>query len=73
MKARSRELLDRAIAAMVAVLRLRHKAEILASGDNEALFRTVLEHYGFTRLTKSRKEYLSRVLQLASGVEGGKS
>lgn len=68
-----RDLLEIPPSELLAVLRLRHKAGILASGDNEALFRTVLEHYGFTRLTTSRKEYLSRVVQLASDVEGGRS
>jgi very-short-patch-repair endonuclease len=68
-----RDLLEIPPSELLAVLRLRHKAEILASEDNDALFRTVLEHYGFTRLTTSRKEYLSRVIQRASSVEGGKS
>jgi len=68
-----RDLLEIPPSELLAVLRLRHKAEILASEDNDALFRTVLKHYGFTQLTTSRKKYLSRVIQRASSVEGGKS
>ncbi len=34
--------------------------------DEEALFRTLLDHYGFKRLTKSRREYLSKVVRSLS-------
>jgi very-short-patch-repair endonuclease len=33
-------------------------------GDGEDLSRSLLEHYGFSRLTKPRKEYLSKVFRL---------
>ncbi len=32
--------------------------------DGEAVFRALLEHYGFSRLTKPRRDYLSKVLRL---------
>jgi hypothetical protein len=35
-----------------------------SANDDEALLRALLEHYGFSRLTKPRREYLSKVLRL---------
>jgi hypothetical protein len=35
-----------------------------SANDDETLLRTLLEHYGFNRLTKPRREYLSKVLRL---------
>lgn len=61
-----RDLVEIPPSELLAVLRLQEKAELVTSGDNETLFRALLEHYGFTRLTSSRKAYLSRVVKRAS-------
>lgn len=66
-----RDLLEIPPSELLAVLRLRHKEEILSNEENDVLFRRVLEHYGFSRLTPARKKYLSWVMQRASGVERG--
>jgi hypothetical protein len=58
-----RDLLEIPPSELLVVLRLRHNAENLASEDDDELFRTFLEHYGFTRLTSSRKEYFLKVIR----------
>jgi len=60
-----RDLLEIPPSELMAVLRLRGGA--VASGDDEMLFRAILDYYGFTRLTKSRRAYLMRVVKRASG------
>ena len=32
--------------------------------DDETLLRPLLEHFGFSRLTKRRRDYLSKLLRL---------
>jgi very-short-patch-repair endonuclease len=59
-----RDLLEIPPSELVEVLRrLPHEGGQLHD-DGETVFRTLLEHYGFSRLTKPRREYLSKVLQL---------
>jgi len=62
-----RDLLEIPPSELIAVLRQKGMAAFVAGGDNEALFRVILEHYGFTRLTRSRRTYLAKVLKRASG------
>jgi very-short-patch-repair endonuclease len=59
-----RDLLEIPPSELLAVLRRSIPAKTQPAGDGEALFRVLLEHYGFSRLTKSRREYLSKVLRL---------
>lgn len=61
-----RDLLEIPPSELLAVLRRSFPAKTQPAGDSEALSRALLEHYGFSRLTKSRREYLSKVLQLLS-------
>jgi very-short-patch-repair endonuclease len=68
----TRDLLDIPPSELLEVLRIRHRAETLANEDKDALFRTIFEHYGFTRLTQARKEYLLKVIQRGSSFEGDK-
>lgn len=58
-----RDLLEIPPSELLAVLR-RSIHGATPSGDPDALFRMLLEHYGFSRLTKPRSEYLSKVLRL---------
>ena len=58
-----RDLLEIPPSELLAVLRRSFPAKTQPAGDNEALSRALLEHYGFSRLTKSRREYLSKVLR----------
>jgi very-short-patch-repair endonuclease len=44
----------------------RDLARTTGPHNEEALFRAILDHYGFRRLTKSRREYLSRVVRSIS-------
>ncbi len=59
-----RDLLEIPPSELLAVLRRSAHGSTQPVGDGEALFRTLLEHYGFSRLTKPRREYLSKVLRL---------
>lgn len=59
-----RDLLEIPPFELLAVLRRSHRGDTQPSSDGESLARTLLEHYGFRRLTKSRREYLSKVLRL---------
>ena len=43
---------------------LKHLFPMGITQDEEAMCRKVLEHYGFTRLTRPRRDYLSKVLRL---------
>ncbi len=60
-----RDLLETPPSELIAVLRLKGKAAIVPGGDDEELCRALLEHYGFTRLTRSRKAYLSKIIERA--------
>ena len=59
-----RDLLEIPPSELLAVLRRSIHGGTPSPGDGEALFRMVLERYGFNRLTKPRREYLSKVLRL---------
>jgi very-short-patch-repair endonuclease len=59
-----RDLLEIPPSELLAVLRRSVHGGTPSSGEGEALFRMLLEHYGFSRLTKPRREYLSKVLTL---------
>jgi hypothetical protein len=59
-----RDLLEIPPSELLAVLRRSRPESRQFSGDSEALFRSLLEHYGFSRLTKPRREYLAKVLRL---------
>jgi very-short-patch-repair endonuclease len=57
-----RDLLEIPPSELLAVLRRSpHQDE---DSDGESVSRVLLEHYGFSRLTKPRREYLSKVLHL---------
>jgi very-short-patch-repair endonuclease len=60
-----RDLLEIPPSELVAVLRRQGSGPIRAGKDDETLFRAILEYYGFTRLTRSRRAYLTRVLKRA--------
>jgi very-short-patch-repair endonuclease len=62
-----RDLLEIPPSELIAVLRLKAKAAIVAGGEDEGLYRALLEHYGFTRLTRPRRAYLSKVIKRARG------
>lgn len=64
-----RDLLEIPPSELLEVLR-RIRGEAVAGGEQapegggqEVLFRALLKHYGFKKLTKPRREYLSRVLR----------
>jgi len=59
-----RDLLEIPPSELLAVLRRSVHAGTQSPDESEALFRALLEHYGFSRLTKPRREYLSKVLRL---------
>ena len=59
-----RDLLEIPPSELLAVLRRLPHGSGQSHGDGEALSRALVEHYGFSRLTKPRGEYLSRVLRL---------
>lgn len=61
-----RDLLEIPPFELLTVLRRSFPANTQPAGDTEALSRALLEHYGFSRLTRSRREYLSKVLRLLS-------
>lgn len=66
-----RDLLEIPPSELLAVLRRSGRQNGEWPGDPEAMFRVLLEHYGFSRLTKPRREYLSRVLGLLQQSEDG--
>jgi very-short-patch-repair endonuclease len=59
-----RDLLEVPASELLAVLRRSAPGSLQSANDDEPLLRTLLEHYGFSRLTKPRREYLSKVLRL---------
>lgn len=61
-----RDLLEIPPSELLAVVRRLSPPVTLADGDSDSLSRALLEHYGFSRLTRSRREYLSKVLRLLS-------
>jgi very-short-patch-repair endonuclease len=60
-----RDLLEIPPSELLAVLRRSLRGNRQPSADGESLARTLLESYRFSRLTKLRREYLSKVLRLA--------
>lgn len=56
-----RDLLEVPPSELIAVLK-RKTPRISAETDDEALFRILLEEYGFQRLTRQRREYLAKVV-----------
>lgn len=59
-----RDLLEIPPSELLAVLRRSPRGGTQSDNDDETLVRALLEHYGFSRLTKPRREYLSKVLRL---------
>lgn len=59
-----RDLIEIPPSELLAVLQRSRLAKSQPTSDNEALYRELLTHYGFTRLTNARREYLSRVVTL---------
>jgi hypothetical protein len=66
-----RDLLEIPPSELLAVLRLSPLKGSQSHGDGEAVARALLEHYGFSRLTKPRREYLLRVLRLLQQLDHG--
>jgi very-short-patch-repair endonuclease len=66
-----RDLLEIPPSELLAVLRRLPHQGGHSHGDGEAPSRALLEHYGFSRLTRPRREYLSKVLQLLQQPEHG--
>ena len=60
----SRDLLEIPPSELLAVLQRLFPANPGAGEDDEALLRSVLEHYGFSRLTRPRRDYLVKVIRL---------
>jgi len=65
----SRDLLEIPPSELLAVLGRLFPAKPGAREDDEALLRGVLEHYGFSRLTRPRRDYLAKVLRLRNTKE----
>jgi very-short-patch-repair endonuclease len=59
-----RDLLEIPPSELLAVLRSLRRSTQPMNEDEEPLLRSLLDHYGFSRLTKPRREYLSKVLRL---------
>ena len=60
----SRDLFDVPPSELLVVLDLLFPTGPSVTDDDETLFRSVLDHYGFNRLTRPRREYLDKVLRL---------
>lgn len=58
-----RDLLEVPPSELLAVLGRLFPIGASTKEDDETLLRSVLEHYGFNRLTKPRREYLAKVLR----------
>jgi hypothetical protein len=67
----NRDLLEIPPSELLAVLRRSPLKGGQSHGDGEAVARALLEHYGFSRLTKPRREYLLRVLRLLQQPDHG--
>ncbi|CCG92803.1 hypothetical protein A7K93_10195 [Candidatus Methylacidiphilum fumarolicum] len=61
-----RDLIDIPPSELIAVLRQKDMLTFMSDANYEVPFRAILEHYHFTRLTKSRKAYLTRVVKRAA-------
>lgn len=61
--AQGRDLREIPPSELACVLQRIADKEPLAAQDDEALFRLLLDHYGFGRLTRVRSVYLSKVLR----------
>lgn len=59
-----RDLIEIPPSELLTVLRRTPREGRQSDDDDEAAFRALLEHYGFSRLTKPRREYLVKVLRL---------
>jgi hypothetical protein len=59
-----RDLLQIPPSELLAVLRRSFRGSMQWANDDESLLRAMLERYGFSRLTKPRREYLLKVLRL---------
>jgi hypothetical protein len=59
-----RDLLEIPPSELLAVLRRSPRGSMHSVDEDEVLLRTLLGHYGFNRLTKTRREYLSKVLRV---------
>lgn len=59
-----RDLLEIPPSELLTVLRRSSCGSMQQASDDETLLRMLLGHYEFSRLTKPRKEYLSKVLRL---------
>jgi len=59
-----RDLLEIPPSELLAVLGRLFPTNPETGEDDEALLRRLLEHYGFSRLTRPRRDYLSKVLHL---------
>jgi very-short-patch-repair endonuclease len=66
-----RDLLEIPPSELLTVLRSLRGSTQSMNDDEERLLRALLEHYGFSRLTKPRREYLSKVLRLRREQENG--
>ncbi len=66
-----RDLLEIPPSELLALLRRLPHAGGHSHGDGETASRALLEQYGFSRLTKPRREYLSRVLQRMDKLDHG--
>lgn len=64
-----RDLLEIPPSELLAVLGRLFPANPGAREDDETLLRSVLEHYGFSRLTRPRRDYLAKVLRLRNTKE----
>lgn len=58
-----RDLLEIPPSELIAVLRRTHSPASAGATDDE-LFRMIMDSYGFMRLTRQRREYLSKVVSL---------
>jgi predicted RNA binding protein YcfA (HicA-like mRNA interferase family) len=59
-----RDLLEIPPSELLAVVGRLFPTNLGTGEDDEGLLRRLLEHYGFTRLTRARRDYLSKVLRL---------
>jgi very-short-patch-repair endonuclease len=67
----ARNLLEIPPSELLAVLRQDPQLRLSSRKPDEETFRMLLAHYGFTSLTKTRRQYLTRVVKLARKVGNG--